>query len=261
MSDTNGKLPMSGDVSFRKGRNLGDLRLATPVTHPGMLWKVRNFFGGHYRGMAQHLATDMAGKLFGTFTLKSSLSAFKFTPNWARLNPEQASRLRELLALNTDVRQLVSPFYGQVVDYGVVCYRVVTDTGVAYLANAMSAGTATAQNLKFHGFGTGTAGEGVSQTALQTELTTQYSTDNTRPTGTQAVATNIYTTVGTLSPDTGGTLAITEHGIFSSANSTSGGSPAGSNVLWDRSQFSAVNLVAGSDSLQVTYNLTLTSGG
>lgn len=258
MSTQNGKLPMSGDISLRVGRNVGNLRERQT---PGMLWTLRNFIGGHWRGVGQHYAADVAGKLFGLITLQSNLSGVKFTPNWARLDLIQQQQLRALLDANIDVRKLVSPFGGQVTDYGVLSYRVVTDTGVAYLANAMSAGTATAGNLKWHGFGTGTAAEGVAQTALQTELTTQYATDSSRPVGSQSVATNIYTTIATLSPDSGGTIAITEHGIFSSANSTSGGSPAGSNVLWDRSQFAAVNLVAGSDSLQVTYNLTLSSGG
>jgi hypothetical protein len=258
MSEQNGKLPMSGHVGLRKISQLGNLRERVA---PGVAWRVQNFLRGHWKGAGQHVVADLSGKLFGLITVRSSLIGRKFVPNWNALDSIQRAQLRELLALNVDVRELASPFHGHVVDYGVMSFRVVTDTGVAYLANAFSGGTATVQNVKYHGFGTGTAAEGVAQTALQTELTTQYVTDNTRVTGSQAVSTNIYTTIATLSPDSGGTIAVTEHGLFSSANSTSGGSPVGSNVLWDRSQFAAVNLVAGSDSLQVTYNLTLTSGG
>lgn len=143
---------------------------------------------------------------------------------------------------------------GQPIDYGLASLRVVTTAGVGYLVDALQ-NLVEPENLKFHGFGTGTTAEAAGDTALVTELTTQYATDNTRPTGSQTeAAANIYRTVGTLSPDTGGTIAITEHGIFSQA-ATGGG------TLLDRSVFSAVNLVAGSDSLQVTYDLTLSSGG
>jgi hypothetical protein len=92
----------------------------------------------------------------------------------------------------------------------------------------------------------------VGDTALQTELTTQYNPDSTRATGstTEASAT-VFRTVGTNTFDA--SAAITEHGILSQA-ATGGG------VLLDRSQFSAVN-VANADSLQSTYDLTINTGG
>ena len=110
--------------------------------------------------------------------------------------------------------------------------------------------------MRYHGFGTGTTAEAIGQTALITELTTQYTVDNTRLTGTQTEggSANVYRTVATLSPDSGGTIAVTEHGLFDNAT-------VGAGTLWDRSVFTAVNLVAGSDSLQVTYDLTLSAGG
>lgn len=143
---------------------------------------------------------------------------------------------------------------GQVLDLGLISMRVVTDAGVGFIVDAFQ-NSVELENMKYHGFGTGGAAEAVGNTALTTELTTQYAADNTRPTGTttEGATANIYRTVATLSPDSGGTLAITEHGIFSQA-ATGGG------VLLDRSLFAAVNLVAGSDSLQVTYDLTFTSG-
>ena len=138
--------------------------------------------------------------------------------------------------------------------YGLASLRVVTDTGVGFIVDAFQ-NSVELENMKFHGFGTGGAAEAVGNTALTTEETTQYATDNTRPTGSQTeTSANIYRTVGTYSPDSGGTRAITEHGIFSQA-ATGGG------VLLDRSLFSVVNLVAGSDSLQATYDFTVTSGG
>lgn len=145
---------------------------------------------------------------------------------------------------------------GSLVDYGLAGLRVVTTVGVKYIADDFNAGGTDVSTMKFHGFGTGGSADAAADTALGTELTTQYAVDNTRPTGSQASATvsanATYTTVATLSPDSGGTLAIIEHGIFSAASA---------GTLLDRTAFSAVNLVAGSDSLQATYVLTLNSGG
>lgn len=137
----------------------------------------------------------------------------------------------------------------EVVDLGLISMRVITDAGVAYLVDAFQ-GTTEPENFKYHGFGTGSTAEAANQTALVTELTTQYATDNTRPTGSQTEgAANVYRTVATLTPDAGATIA--EHGLFSA---TSAG------TMLDRSQFTGLALVVG-DSLQVTYDLTLTSGG
>jgi hypothetical protein len=148
--------------------------------------------------------------------------------------------------------QKINRLTGEITNFGVVSFRVVTDTGVGYIVDAFQ-NTTELENMKFHGFGTGTNAEAAANTALQTELTTQYSTDNTRPTGstTEGASANIYRTVGTLSPDA--SVAITEHGIFSQA-ATGGG------VLLDRSVFSAINLT-NVDSLQVTYDMTYTAGG
>lgn len=143
---------------------------------------------------------------------------------------------------------------GTIIHYGLASMRVVTTAGVNFIVDAFQ-NSVEVENLKFHGFGTGTGSEASGDTALGTEFTTQYATDNTRPTGTttEGASANIYRTVATFSPDSGGTLAVTEHGIFSQA-ATGGG------TLLDRSVFSAVNTVGGSDSIQATYDLTLTAG-
>jgi len=144
---------------------------------------------------------------------------------------------------------------GTVLDLGLASMRVVTTVGVKFICDDLNNSTTDCSTFKFHGFGTGTNAEAVGDTTLQTELTTQYAVDSTRPTGTQGsatVSTNAtYTTVATLSPDSGGTIAITEHGIFSASSA---------GTLLDRSMFSAVNLVAASDSLQATYVYTLNAG-
>jgi hypothetical protein len=141
---------------------------------------------------------------------------------------------------------------GTVTDYGLLGRRVVTTAGVAFLADAFT-GDVEPENLKYAGFGTGTTAESAAHTALVTELTTEYATDNVRPTGSLANSTNTFTTVATLSPNAGGTIAVAEHGIFDQASNAGG-------TLWDRTTFTAINLVASSDSLQSTYVLTLPSG-
>jgi hypothetical protein len=140
---------------------------------------------------------------------------------------------------------------GDVVDLGLISMRVVTDTGVSAIADAFT-NTIEAEIFNFHGMGTGSTAEAASQTALVTELTTEYNPNSTRATGTQTSPSNVYQTVGTNTIDSG-TPAVTEHGIFSQA-ATGGG------TMLDRSVFSAINLVSG-DGIQFTYQLTFTSGG
>ena len=137
--------------------------------------------------------------------------------------------------------------------YGLASLAVVTTAGVGFIVDAFQ-NSVELEAMNFHGFGTGGAAEAVGNTALTTELTTQYATDNTRPTGTQSEnGANVYRTVATLDPDAD--VGITEHGIFSQA-ATGGG------VLLDRSLFSVINLSgAGGDTLQATYDFTVTAGG
>lgn len=142
---------------------------------------------------------------------------------------------------------------GQVEDLGLVSCRVVTSAGVNFIVDAFQ-GLTNLTDLRYHGVGTGTTAESASQTALVSELSTQYSTSNSRPTGTAgevAGSSNAYETTATITVSA--SVALTEHGIFSRAQ-TGGG------VLLDRSVFPAVNLAA-SESMQVTYQLSMPSGG
>ena len=136
---------------------------------------------------------------------------------------------------------------GEVWDYGHVGCHLIVTAGKNYLTGCFD-NTNEAENLKYHGFGTGTTAAAAGDTGLQTEFTTEYVTNSTRPTGSQSKSSNVYTTVATFSPDSGGTLAVTEWGLFSASSST---------TLFDRQVFGAVNLVSGTDSLQSTYNLTV----
>jgi len=178
---------------------------------------------------------------------KCLLDGSLFLPTLAKI-----ARRCGLLVAYSELRAVVTHADGTATDYGLLGRRVVTDAGVAYLAADIAGGGSDSNLFKYHGYGTGTTNESAAHTALVTELTTEYASNSTRPTGSQSSSTNTYTTVGTLTPDSGGTLAITEHGIFSA---TSAG------TMWDRTKFTAINLdsTAG-DSLATTYVLTLPSG-
>lgn len=145
-----------------------------------------------------------------------------------------------------------SESFGQVYDLGLVSMQLVTTVFVNDVVDELVDGAGLADYI-YHGIGTGSTAEAAGNTALVTELTTQYLTNSTRATGTQTegASANIYQTVATNTVDA--TAAIVEHGIFTSAT-------VGAGILMDRSVFSAINLSA-SDSIETTYDLTLTAGG
>lgn len=237
--------------------DLGELRARPPLVtmRAGLRWHLDNWARYRRRDLPK-LATARAirGLVPGLVTAEARLNGRTFRRPEG-LAPDRLLRLQQLLRDNVDLHALAAAFGGWVTDYGTLSTRVVTTAGVGFIVDGFQ-NLVELENMKFHGFGTGTTAEAAGDTALVTEETTQYATDNTRPTGTttEGASANIYRTVGTYSPDSGGTRAITEHGIFSQA-ATGGG------TLLDRSVFSAVNLVAASDSLQVTYDLTLSAGG
>lgn len=213
-----GKLGLSGRASFRVTSRADRDRARRREI---LRWKVRHFFRQRWRELPLEL-----------MLLVNRLAA-RFVPG---LNVPMHGRLYARVVRD-----------GEVWDYGHVGCHLVVTAGKNYVASTFD-NTAEPELLKFHGFGTGTTAAAITDTALGTELTTQYAVDNTRPTGSQAHSGATYTTVATLSPDTGGTIAVTEWGLFTAASA---------GTLLDRQVFSAVNLVAGSDSLQVTYVLTL----
>ncbi len=152
------------------------------------------------------------------------------------------SRLTEIPTVVSSLSVRVRKANGQWIDYGTVCYRVVTDAGVAFVVDDMDNSTTDITTLNYHGVGVGTTAEAAAQTALVTESTTALNPDSTRATGTKSQpSANILRTVGTLTFD--GSAAITEHGIFSQA-ATGGG------TMWDRSVFAAIN-VAAADSINL----------
>ncbi len=151
------------------------------------------------------------------------------------------------------------PLWARLVeDYGVVSRKVITNEGVDEMVSDFAGAGGDISNFHFHGIGTGTNAEAQTDGALQTELTTEYNPNSTRATGSQVQnmgpTPDTFTTVGTNTLDSG-TPAVTEHGIFSTASTAT-------SLLWDRSVFSAINLVgANGDGLQSTYTLTINAGG
>lgn len=139
---------------------------------------------------------------------------------------------------------------------GLASVRLFTSAGRDEVIDEFDAATAAGFDLttfNYHGLGTGTTAANAADTALQTELTTEY-TGNVRATGVQSQPTSdVYRSVATNTLDSG-TPAVTEAGLLSQA-ATGGG------VLVERYVFAAVNLVgANGDGLQTTMNLTMTSG-
>ena len=168
---------------------------------------------------------------------------------------ELSRRFKSLAHIEGSLFGTIIRANGEEVDLGLMGLNIVTTCGVRYIADAFR-GTVEPETQKFHGLGTGATAEVIGNTALQTELTTQYNPDNTRATGTLAGATNVFTTVGTNTVDA--SASPTEWGLLNQA--ATGAFNQNTNNLLDRVTFTAVALASG-DSLQTTFNLTFTAGG
>lgn len=137
-------------------------------------------------------------------------------------------------------------------DHGIVSRKVVTTAGVNFIVDAFQNLTEI-ENFKYHSLGTGSTAEAVGDTALVTELTTEYNPDNTRATGTttEGASANIFRSVGTNTLDGTPGAALREHGIHSAASA---------GTLLDRSVYAAITLSSG-DGFTTTYDFTVTAGG
>lgn len=180
----------------------------------------------------------------------------KFVKDCASLLPREMAhelieRCARVLVIESSLSIVVFRADGKVEDYGVVGRKVVTDVGVAFIVDAFQ-NIVEVETMKYHGLGTGSTAEAVTDTALVTELTTEY-TGNVRATGTtiEGATANIYRTVATNTLDGTPGAALREHGIFSAA---------AAGVLLDRTVFGAITLSSG-DGLQTTYDLTFAAGG
>lgn len=171
-------------------------------------------------------------------------------------HPEMAATILEelskvvIIGSSLDVRVMRAS--GAFENYGRVSEKVITSAGVDFLVDNFQ-GLKDLDQFKYHGLGESSTAESTAQTALGSELSTEYATDNTRPTGTQTegATANIYRTVGTATVD--GACDIEEHGIFDQ-EATGGG------TMWDRSLTGTVSLVSG-DTFVGQYEVTATAGG
>lgn len=172
---------------------------------------------------------------------------------WGLITVWLAQGLTKLTGIPTITSQVSARLIkanGERIDYGVLSRRVVTNNGVAFIVDAWQ-NTVELENMKYHGCGTGTTAEATGDSALVAESTTALNPDSTRATGTQTEpATHQLTSTGLVTFDA--SAAITEHGLFSQA-ATGGG------VLFDRSLFSAINVVSG-DSISFAYTVSFTAG-
>ena len=129
------------------------------------------------------------------------------------------------------------------IDLGLIGARSVTTAGVAFLVDDWDDDSQDITTMNFHAGGTGVVAENVADTTLGTEVETREAGTKSQPAANQlrSVATHTFS----------GTFAITEHGLLSA--STAG-------TLWDRTVFSAINVVSG-DASEYTYTCTVNSGG
>jgi len=196
------------------GGGVGVKKISGHINAP-LSWKIRNTLSKTYLwGRSTNAAAKLFSKVTGIPTATAHLSLKHLKGN------------------------------GQIVDYGIVGYRVITTAFVNDMVDELIAETATWGDYKYHDSGVGVTAPNVADTDIET-------TDGeSRATGTQVEnAPAIYESVGTIAYTT--TKAITEHGLFNA--STVG-------TLMDRHTFTAVNVVNG-DSIQFTFDLTVSSGG
>lgn len=164
---------------------------------------------------------------------------------------ELIDRLSKAITLESKLHGLVTYKSGREEWLGLLGTKVITNNGVGFLVDAWQ-NIVELENMKYHGLGTGSTAENQTDSALVTELTTEY-TGDVRATGslTEGASANIFRTVATNTLDGTPGAALREHGIFSA--STAG-------VLWDRTVYAAINLSSG-ESLQTTYDMTASANG
>ncbi len=201
----NGNVAMSGKLNARVIRAPG----------PGLAWQLINW-----------LHWSKIKSLIGVFVVNPIANAFGLMTAYGKLEAR-------LVKAN-----------GQVINYGVLDYRVVTTAFVNFVTDQLQTETSVFGDFKYHDSGVGTTDPAIGDVDIET-------TDGeARASGTQTEsAANIYQSVGTISYTT--SKAITEHGLFNASTGV---------TLMDRSEFAAINVVNG-DSIQFTYSLTLTAGG
>ena len=135
---------------------------------------------------------------------------------------------------------------GGMTDYGLISTRVITNLFAAYVVDSFQdSGSFPLSDFRWHDSGIGTENE----STADTELGEPAGLARVLGTQTEGAAANIYRSVATVTYDD--TYAITEHGLFNAEEL---------GLLLDRSKFAAIN-VENNDSIQFTYELTVSAGG
>lgn len=177
-----------------------------------LAWKIRNALRWEFiRGTLGYILAKPFSKITGCAVLQGSLRAVKIFANGHRM------------------------------DYGLLGRWKVTDAFCAFMVDNLVAETGAWGDFKYHDSGIGNTGEDQTDTDIETP------DGESRATGSQVDGGVTYTSVGTISYTS--TKAIGEHGLFSSAAST---------TLMDRHTFSDFNVVNG-DSIEWTFVLTCTA--
>lgn len=221
---------------FTPGRELNnDQILAATQPHPSLPMEVNQWRAANAARLVQVVQT------FGTARAVAREHGLPYM--WSQL----WLRVKRAPIEKADGTLVEAPW----LPYGLAGCRVVTTAGMNAVVDAFQ-NTVELETFKYHGIGTGSTAEASGDTALVTELTTEYQTDNTRATGTTAegASANIYQTVATNTVDAA--AALREHGVFTQA-ATGGG------TLLDRTVFALINLGNG-DSLESTYEITFVAG-
>ena len=187
-----------------------------------------------------HLGSNL-GPLF--------IRAARFLPH--DLAVELLEQLRSVVVIESALSLRVFRLDGSIEDHGGVGRKVVTTAGVNAIVDAFQ-NTVELENFKYHGIGTGSTAEAVGDTALVTELTTEYNPNSTRATGTttEGATANVYRTVGTNTLDGTPGANLREHGVFSASSA---------GTLLDRTVYAAMTLVSG-EGLSSQYDLTFVAG-
>jgi len=115
---------------------------------------------------------------------------------------------------------------------------------------AVSAGAAALNVFKYHGVGTGVTASTSTDTALQTAIGTTATAGTNVNAGASPNAT--VTSTATVGPF-GSPYAVTEWGLFNQATLSGA-------TMFDHLVFAAINLAATTDTIVITFTLTLTSG-
>lgn len=245
-------LARSGPTIFVKHGSLPD-ELQTRIRH----YNPKTDLGALVKAALAYLPREFAAELLDTIqrsvVIQSQLEVRVFRALDGRPWPRDPRRgLLHPVSVEEMARR--DPIWRTLFeDCGVTSKKLVTNAGIDYLIADMAGGAGDISSMKYHGLGTATTAEAATQTALTTELTTQYNPDSTRATGTNTANTgptpDTITCSGTNTLDANAT--VEEHGLFSAASA---------GTLHDRS-LTGTQTLSASDSLQTNYTWSPASGG